>query len=295
VRTAIALIVLAALAAPTTAAASDGDDRPFGRGVLLPSLSFGGGFARGYGGRLLVGAGASYFVANGFAVGMHLRNVTSFYSQDIKSLPYYSQIPTNQLSLIPHVTWVFYRSRTISPYISAGVGPVFLNKGRGTLGEWQAGPGLLIGTGGPIFIDLGITFGARFTRDRCQDAFTFIDPSTDFSDNSFAQYACSWTFGFRGGIVFGFGGSRERRSGSSPPPVEPTPSQPTYPAPAPAPAPVATPQPAPDDSPQPSTVQPIDAAPPPASPPPATPPPSPSEGPVAAPPAGESVPVPPPA
>ena len=44
-RTAIALIVLAALAAPTTAAASDGDDRPFGRGVLLPSLSFGGGFA----------------------------------------------------------------------------------------------------------------------------------------------------------------------------------------------------------------------------------------------------------
>lgn len=293
-RTALALIVLVALAAPTTAAASDGDDRPFGRGVLLPSLSFGGGFAARYGGSLLVGAGASYFVANGFAVGLNVRNVTTFYSPNVKALPYYPQIPTNQLSVLPHLTWVFFRSRTVSPYISAGVGPVFLNRSRGTLGEWQAGPGLMIGTGGPLFIDLGFYFGSRFTHDRCQDAFTFNDPSTGVDTDAFAQGACSLMFGFRGGIVFGFGGSRQRRSGSSPPPTtEPTPSPATYPAPAPAPVP--TPQPDPSASPQPSTVQPIDAAPLPASPPPAPPSPSPSEGPVAAPPAGESVPVPPPA
>lgn len=294
-RTAIALTVLVALASPTTAAASDGDDRPFGRGLILPSVAFGGGFVRGYGGRLLVGAGASYFVANGFAVGLHIRNATTFYSQAIKELPYYSQIPTNQLSLTPSLMWVLFRSPRISPYLVGGVGPVFLNRGRGTLGEWHAGPGLLIGTGGPIFIDIGFTVGARFSRDRCGEAFSFAyqDAGVKVIDDSFAQYACSFTWGFRGGIVFGFGGSRQRRASQQPPPPSYQPPQPapSHPAPVAAPAP----EPVPSDSPPPSSVQPIDAAPQPASPPPASSPASPSEGPVAAPPAGESVPVPPPA
>lgn len=294
-RTAIALTVLVALATPTTAAASESDGRPFARGVLLPSVALGGGFTQGYGGRLLVGAGASYFVANGFAVGLHVRNATTFYSQAIKELPFYSQIPTNQLSVTPSVMWVLFRSPRISPYLVGGVGPVFLNRGRGTLGEWHAGPGLLIGTGGPLFIDIGFTIGSRFTRDRCEDAFTFVDPSTQLNDNSFAQYACSFTWGFRGGIVFGFGGTRQRRAQQAPPAsTTPPQPQPSYPAPVSAPAPA--PEPDPSASPQPSPVQPIDAEPVPASPPATSPSTSPSEGPVATPPpAGESLPVPPPA
>ena len=284
-----ALLALAALAAPARAHAYGDDDRPFGRGTILPSVALGGSFAGKYGGSLLVGAGASYFVAGGFAVGLHLRNVSTFYSQSFKSElgPIFKQVPTNEFSLTPSVMWVLWRNRSFAPYITAGVGPVFLNKHRGVLGQWNAGPGFLIGFGGSMFIDLGVTFGMRFTADRCEAAYTFRDPDSGATYSN--DYACSFMWGFRGGIVFGIGGRRGPRSRptQSPPPSYTSPPASSYPAPTstappPAPAPVSS------DSPSPDATQPGDTAPPPAVAPtsPDTPPTEP---------AGESLPVPPPA
>lgn len=288
-RPALALIALVALALPARAAARSDDDRPFGRGVILPSVALGGSFARNYGGSLLLGAGASYFVARGFAVGFHLRNISTFYSQTYKDQlgGAFSQVPTNEFSMTPSVMWVFYRSRYFSPYVHAGIGPVFLNKHRPVLGQWSAGPGFLIGTGGPLFIDLGIGFSMMFPKSRCEQAYTYDDATT--GTQFYNRYACSLVVGFRGGIVFGFGARREPRQSPPPPTYAP---QPTY-APPPAEPPPAYPPPA---------SEPPVAAPVPSDSPPPTPAtepaPAPSEAtpePAPAPPASESLPVPPPA
>lgn len=273
-RRALVPATLIVLALPARAAASEPDDRPFGRGVILPSLALGGSFARGYGGSLLVGAGASYFVAPGLAVGLHVRNVTSFYSQSYKDYlgDAFAQVPTNVLSVTPGITWVIYRSRRVAPYIHAGIGPVFLNKHRPALGQWTAGPGVMIGTGGGLFFDLGIGFSMMFPRSRCERAYTFVDPST--STTFVNEYACSLVFGFRGGLVFGFGGRREPRPSAPPPNYAPPPSYsppPSYPPPS-APPPSAPVEAVPEDS--------------------AAPAPAPAPEPA---PAGESLPVPPPA
>lgn len=316
-RRTVVLTALVALALPVQAARANDDHRPFRRGTILPSVALGGSFSRNYGGTLLVGAGASYFVAGGFAVGLHLRNLSTFYSQSYKEYvgpSIFAQIPTNEFSLTPSLLWVLYRGERFAPYVSFGIGPVFLNKQRGVLGQWNIGPGVMIRAGGPVWIDLGLNFGMRFTNDRCQEAYTFIEPGVG---TYHADYACSFTWGFRGGLVFGIGGRRQSAPRSSPPPSYQAPPASSYPPPAPA-------QPVPSASPPPSAAPPLEGATPPAAPAPApgegAPPPA-TTAPVATPPAttppattppattpapmptetapvpppGESVPVPPPA
>jgi hypothetical protein len=211
VRRTVVIIALVALARPAQAAPDD-DHRPFRRGTILPSVSLGGSFSRNYGGTLHVGAGASYFVVGGLAVGLHLRNLSTFYSQRYKDYvgpTIFSQIPTNELSLTPSLLWVLYRGERVAPYVSFGVGPVFLNKKRGVLGQWSVGPGLMLRAGGSMWIDLSLGFSMRFTKDRCAEAYTFVDPLLGTYE---ADYACSFTWGFRGGIVFGLGGRRASTS-----------------------------------------------------------------------------------
>ncbi|PCC70514.1 hypothetical protein SAMN02745121_06567 [Nannocystis exedens] len=299
-RRTVVLTALVALAMPVQAARADDDDRPFRRGTILPSFSLGGSFSRNYGGSLLVGAGASYFVAGGFAVGLHLRNVTTFYSQYFKEQvgpDIFAKIPTNEFSLTPSLLWVIYRGERAAPYLSFGVGPVFLNKQRGVLGQWTVGPGVMIRAGGSLWLDLGLGLGMRFTKDRCQDAYNYLDPITD--------YACSFTWGFRAGLVFGLGGRRQAQPSQPSPPAQynPPPAS-SYPAPAqpgpnasPPPAPAAPVQAPPETPPQPATPPPTPVeTPTPENSPPAAPPPAttPTEtSPV--PPPGENLPVPPPA
>jgi len=308
VRRTVVIIALVALARPAQAAPDD-DHRPFRRGTILPSVSLGGSFSRNYGGTLHVGAGASYFVVGGLAVGLHLRNLSTFYSQRYKDYvgpTIFSQIPTNELSLTPSLLWVLYRGERVAPYVSFGVGPVFLNKKRGVLGQWSVGPGLMLRAGGSMWIDLSLGFSMRFTKDRCAEAYTFVDPLLGTYE---ADYACSFTWGFRGGIVFGLGGRR------NPPPARPSPPPSYAPPPAssdPAPAepvPSASPpsgypapvEPVPSASPSPSDIPPEEATPPAASPElePVTSPESPPSPPPAeadpVPPPGESLSVPPPA
>ncbi|WAS93491.1 hypothetical protein [Nannocystis punicea] len=300
-RRTVVLTALLALALPVQAAHADDDYRPFRRGTVLPSFSLGGSFSRNYGGSLAVGAGASYFVVGGFAVGLHLRNVTTFYSQYFKEQvgpDIFAKIPTNEFSLTPSLLWVIYRGERVAPYLSFGVGPVFLNKHRGVMGQWTVGPGVMFRAGNSLWLDLGLGLGMRFTKDRCQDAYDYLDPITD--------YACSFTWGFRAGLVFGLGGRRPAQAPARPsPPAQYTPPPASaYPPPAqpgpnasPPPTPAAPVEAPPEGPPPPATPAPMPVeTPTPANPPPATPPPAntPTET-APVPPPGENLPIPPPA
>ena len=72
---AAALGLLALLAAPSSAQAQQPDGRddgkPWSRGILMPSLGAGGSFG-GDISQLYIGAGVSYYVINGLAVGLSI-------------------------------------------------------------------------------------------------------------------------------------------------------------------------------------------------------------------------------
>jgi hypothetical protein len=191
-------------------------------------------FSRGGGGSLLVAAGLSYFVVNNLGFGLSLRNFTTFLPASLKAdFPgIEKQIPTNEFSVIPGVTVVLYRSFRFSPYIAGGVGPVFLNHKRGVVGEWNAGPGVLIGLGRMLALSLGVSFSMRFPGDRATPP-----TATPATPRQCSSSACGLRWGINGGLVFGFGVGRKR---NPPPPPE----DPTY-APAPEPEPYPEPAPSP--------------------------------------------------
>jgi len=287
----LALSLLTLLTVPATAAARpfsrEPDDKPWVRGTLMPSFGLGGSFGSRGGGSLLVAAGLSYFVVNNLGLGLSLRNFTTFLPSSLKAdFPgIEKQIPTNEFSVIPGMTLMLYRSYRFTPYIGAGVGPVFLNHKRGVVGEWNAGPGVLIGLGRMFAFSIGVNFSMRFPGDRCDAAYRYQGADTTVSFNS-----CGVRWGINGGLVFGFGVGRKR----NPPPPPPEPTYAPEPAPSPgyaepAPYPAASPPSEPPAPPVP-TEEPIAA--PPAAPPAAAEP-TPGEPP-AAPPPGESLPVAPP-
>ena len=305
----LALSLLTTITLPATATARpfsrEPDDKPWVRGTLMPSFGLGGSFGSRGGGSLLVAAGLSYFVVNNLGFGLSLRNFTTFLPSSLKAdFPgIEKQIPTNEFSVIPGMTLVLYRSFRFSPYVAGGVGPVFLNHKRGVVGEWNAGPGFLLGIGRRMAIDIGVTFSMRFPGDKCDAAYSYAGTG----GNVVFFGACGLRWGIRAGLVFGFGVGRKRHQ--APPPEDPYYTPPPQPAPAPSPgyappnagyapppepAPPPGPPPAPPPGPPPEPVAPPleGPAPPPAAAPaetvPVTPPPA------DAPPVGESVPVSPP-
>lgn len=280
---ALSLVALMPAVASARPFSTQPDDRPWGRGTLMPSLALGGSFYRGGGGSLLLGAGLTYFAVNNLGISFNVRNLTTFLPDSLQGIK--QTIPTNELSLTPGLLVVLYRSYRASPYIHGGVGPVFLNHQRGTIGQWSAGPGVLIGLGRRLAINLGLSFSSRFPTGKCEAAYRVQD--IDYFYNP-----CGFSWNINVGLVFGLGVGRQRRDPDDevPPTYQPAPAPPqtTYPPPQPPPpayAPVEPPAEPPSDAP-PNPDQPA-YGPPPASPPPASPPP-------AAPPPGESVPVTPP-
>lgn len=281
----LALSLLTLLTLPATAAARpfsrEPDDKPWVRGTLMPSFGLGGSFGSRGGGSLLIAGGLSYFFINNLGLGLSLRNFTTFLPPSLKrDFPgIEKQIPTNEFSVIPGMTLVLYRSFRFSPYVNAGVGPVFLNHKRGVVGEWNAGPGVLIGLGRMLALSLGVNFSMRFPADRCDAAYRY-----DGADYSVSFNSCGVRWGIQGGLVFGFGVGRKR---NPPPPPEPAyapePAYPAYPA---YPEPAAAPEPYPAPAPPPADEPPVSAEPP--SEPPGT-----AEPPMSPPP-DESVPIAPP-
>ena len=200
-------VALALLGVTSTADARPPDDgnRPWRRGILMPSVGLGAGFTSNLT-QVHLGLGASYFVANGLAFGLGVSDTIFIFSQDFRATypGIEDQVATNMVRIMPTARWVFWRNRWFSPYVFGGAGPVFLNHGGGTVGEWNAGPGAYIGLGGPVFLDLGVGFSARFPREKCDEAFYYNGPSAAGQ----VIDACSFRWGPRIGLVLAFGGGR---------------------------------------------------------------------------------------
>ncbi|MEZ4427992.1 MAG: hypothetical protein R3A51_09935 [Nannocystaceae bacterium] len=286
-RLACTALIACALIIPDAADAREPDQKPWGQGILMPSLGLGGSFG-GDISQLYVGAGVSYFVINGLAPGLDLNARFTFYSERYKnsSPGLVDNIPTHEFRIVPSLQYVFYRNRWFSPYAYAGVGPLFLNHGGGTLGYWIAGPGFYIGIGGPVFLNLGVTFSSPFPKDQCLDAYSYELDNVLYM----AGGACNVGWGIRAGLVLSFGVGGKKKQRERPPPA----SEPYYrPAPVPSTSPgYAEPQPPASQPPpgQPPTSQPPPGAPPTSQPPPGQPPtnqPPPGAPPTSQPPPGQ--------
>jgi hypothetical protein len=272
---AVAAVALAVSAPAVAGGAPDDRGRPFSRGTLQPSLGVGGSF----GGPVSVvgiGLGARYFVLGGLGPGLDVSDTILIYDAKTRAeLPgIQSQTPTNIVRILPNLQWVFVRTRWFSPYVLGGTGPVFYNHGGGTVGHWLAGGGAYIGLGGPIFLELGVTFSSVFPRSDCRDAFTW----TDGDATAELRGACNLTWGPRLGLTVAFGvdsdGERHKSRREPPPPAPPPtraweePAEEPAPEPEPEPAPAPEPEPASEPAPPEPAPAPVPAPPEPPPPPP---------------------------
>ena len=234
-------VSFAMLGVSTAEARETPGERPWQRGIVMPSIGFGVGFQPSLT-QLSLSIGGSYFVAKGLAIGLGVSDTVFIFSQDFRATypGIEKQVATNMLRVMPSLRYVFWRNRRFSPYVQGGVGPVFLNHGGGTIGEWNAGPGAYIGLGGPVFLDLGVGFSARFPREACDRAFFYESPDVAGQ----VIDACSFRWGPRLGLVVALGTRRRsRRRGRAPqrsvPPRTQEPAPEALPAPEAAAAPEA--------------------------------------------------------
>jgi len=211
----VALGIGLAWSAPVAAkpSAESQDDRPWGKGLLVPSFGLGGSFSGGAGslfaGALSFGGGASYFVANGVAVGLSFNNDIRFFSQSARDdFPgVEDNLPTYSGRLTPQVTFVPFRSRRFSPYLRGGLGPVFLNNGGGVLAEWSVAVGGWVGIGKRAALDIGLGASQSFPGSRCDDSWSFTASNGNVVDG---RANCGLFFYPQIGIVFAIQASPKR-------------------------------------------------------------------------------------
>lgn len=284
------------------------DDKPWGRGVFSVGGGLGGQFFGDGGGSLSFGVSGEYFVWHGIGLGLGYTNQFIFLSNSFRDQypNIEDRVPTYFGYLSPTLRVFLFRSYRFSPYILGGVGPVFTNNQAPTLGQWQAGGGVLIGLGRFAALDIGVGVSQLFTTSACErgtsDVFTAAETGMA-ADTRVSVGQCSIGIFPRIGVVFGFGGKksqddrksrRERKrekemegwvppeaepeQGEPPPefapapePVEPTPVEetPGYAAPAADPAPAPTPAPEPEPEPEPAAEPDATGAPPDGAAPPA--------------------------
>ncbi len=217
---AVAAVAGVLLAPAQASAAPDEQGRPWARGTVVPSFGLGFGYSQDLV-SLSFGLGGSYFIADGFSLGLHLDDEILLYSKSLKGeLPdLENQIPTNVFSLTPVFQWVFLRRPRFSPYIFGGLGPVFFNNDSGVFGHWTAGPGAYVGLGGPVWLDLGVGFSGLFPTQSCNDAFVY-EPGGQGSGLEpipVLDY-CSFRWGPRLGLVLALGGGRSGTADRAPAP-----------------------------------------------------------------------------
>jgi len=205
-------LTAAMLTSGTASAADDEQGRPFARGTWGVSPILGVGFSSDLI-PLTLGVGGSYFVANGLSFGLSVSDTILIYTSSFRSRfpDVENQIPTNSVYVTPRLRYVFYRNHRFSPYVFGGAGPVVFNHGGGVRGYWEAGPAALIGLGGPIYLNLGISFSGIFPSDKCLESFEYVEPNT--TDTVQFDLGCGFGWGPIIGITFARGGrSKPRKS-----------------------------------------------------------------------------------
>jgi hypothetical protein len=282
------------LSASDAAAAPEPDDEaedrgPWGRGTVMPSLGFGASFSSDIH-VLSFGLGASYFVWDGLAVGLDVYDTVYIYRDDFKrAFPGIDKTsPTNEVLLLPTLQYVFLRRMRFSPYVIGGVGPVFYNHHRGTIGQWLVGTGAYFKLWGPIALVIGIDFMANFPDSKWKNAFSWDPPPDPVTGDdpgpgsirgcALVDNPCSFNISPNIGLAFVIGTQPKRAKKKQPPPpapVNPMPEEPLEPAPpvvedAP---PVEETAPPVEDTAPPEDAPPVDTTPPPEDAPPIEPPP----------------------
>jgi hypothetical protein len=203
----LAPVLVTLLWSPNAQARNDEQGRPFARGTVIPRLGVGFGFSPdlisiGW------GVGAGYFVVNGLEIGASVSGTHLLWDQDLKATypGIQDKLPGTLIEITPQLRYVFYRNQWFSPYAFAGVGPTFLtnNAPAPTIGHWTAGPGVFIGLGRYVFLDLAIRFSGRFPNDTCTDAFTDAFETSEGPVELEIQGQCGFSWGPAIGIGFSF-------------------------------------------------------------------------------------------
>jgi hypothetical protein len=261
------------------------DRGPWGRGTVMPSLGFGASFSSDIH-VLSFGLGASYFVWDGLAVGLDVYDTVYIYRDDFKrAFPGIDKTsPTNEVLLLPTLQYVFLRRMRISPYVTGGVGPVFYNHQRGTIGQWLVGTGAYFKLWGPVALVVGIDFMANFPDSKWRNAFSWDPPPDPVTGDdpgpgsirgcALVHNPCSFNISPNIGLAFVIGPKAKRAKKQQPPPsapVNPMPEEELEPEPV-EPEPVE-PEPAPPEDAPPEDAPPVDTTAPPEDAPPIEPPP----------------------
>lgn len=172
-----ALGVVTTLATSSTVSARDDDrGRPWARGTTTIGLALGGARSRDL---MYLGASIStaYYVFNGVAVGLEIDETYLAWRPSVRSrVPELDEVPNNIFSATPTMRFVPFRSHRFSPFVMAGVGPMMLNHGGGTIGHWVIMPGATFGLGSNAYLGVGVRFSDDFPAGKCEDAFRYESP-----------------------------------------------------------------------------------------------------------------------
>lgn len=173
----IGLSVLVLLGSSPAHARPDDQGRPFARGTVIPRIGLGFGISPEL---LTIGwtAGAGYFVANGLELGGSVGGTHLIFGQDLRAAypGIAAKLPGALVEFTPQLRYLFFRSQWFSPYAFAGVGPTILtnNAPAPIIAHWTAGPGVFIGLGRNLFLDIAVRFSGRFPGQTCTEAFTDV-------------------------------------------------------------------------------------------------------------------------
>ena len=183
--------------------------RPFDRPTIVPRLAIGAGFSS-FANVISIGVGATAVFKYGLGVGLDFDDTIIIYrdraKEDFPGIE--KETPTNVAALTPYVQWIILPGRGFSPYVRAGVGPVFYNNKLGTVGQWVTGAGFLFRLAGNLYADLGVSVSAQFPDARYRDILSYMDqpPLCGITERP-----CSLSVAPRLGLAIAFGVGSARR------------------------------------------------------------------------------------
>lgn len=175
----------------------------FSQDMIWPRVGLGASFGS-FNHTIGIGVGATYMFWFGIGLGLDFDDTITIFRDRAKAeFPGIEKdLPTNVAELTPHLQWIMLPGFNFTPYVRAGVGPVFYNNDLGTLGQWKTSAGFMFRIRGRLFVDLGATVSAQFPDARFREVWTYQDqpPLCGISDET-----CSLQIAPRIGLSFGFG------------------------------------------------------------------------------------------
>jgi hypothetical protein len=109
---------------------------------------------------LNIGVDATYFFIPWVGAGLDLNDTILFGREEDEF--------NNIFRVTPTMTLIAFPRARFTPYVRGGVGPVFYNRGAGTLGRWVAGGGFIMQMS-RAFVNLGVDVSAQFPDEKYEE------------------------------------------------------------------------------------------------------------------------------